>query len=177
MVNYTDSISLKLVIQMPLDISITKPIVFSDTTDAGIDDEEQRNNLDDASQLKFTIKSVNGFPLKGTAKLLILDSSFMPLLAITKIVGNQSDSSVTLYSAGVGSDGYVNNINTTVFQAELDSAQIQKLKRMGKIIYEYQLFTDPNVIPPPGSTVKIRGDDRVRIISFGKISYRLNTDN
>jgi len=176
-VSYTDSISLKLVIQMPLDISITKPIVFSDTTDAGIDDEEQRNNLDDASQLKFTIKSVNGFPLKGTAKLLILDSSFMPLLAITKIVGNQSDSSVTLNSAGVGSDGYVNNINTTVFQAELDSAQIQKLKRMGKIIYEYQLFTDPNVIPPPGSTVKIRGDDRVRIISFGKISYRLNTDN
>lgn len=176
-VNYTDSISLKLVIQMPLDISITKPIIFRDTADAGIDDEEQRNNLDDARHLQFTFKSANGFPLKGVAKLLVLDSFFTPLLAITKIVGNQSDSSVIINSAGVGDDGYVTNINTNVFNAELDSAQIQKLKSMGKIIYEYKLFTDPNAIPPPGSTVKIRGTDRVRIISFGKITYRINSDN
>lgn len=176
-VNYTDSISLKLVIQMPLDISITKPIIFRDTADAGISDEEQRNNLDNAKHLEFKLKSANGFPLKGIAKLLVLDSSFTPLLAITKIVGNQSDSSIQINSASVGSDGYVNNVNTTVFQAELDSAQIQKLKSMGKIIYEYQLLTDPNVIAPPGSTVKIRGSDRVRIISFGKITYRLNSDN
>lgn len=176
-VNYADSISLKLVIQMPLDISITKPIIFRDTVDAGISDEEQRNNLDDARHLQFTLKSANGFPLKGTAKLLVLDSFFTPLLAITRIAGNQSDSSVTINSASVGSDGYVNNINSTTFFAELDSAQIRKLKSMGKIIYEYQLFTDPNVITPPGSTVKIRGSDRVRIISFGKITYRINSDN
>ena len=176
-VNYTDSISLKLLIQMPLDISISEPIIFRDTSDAGIDDEEQRNNLDDAKHLDFTFRSVNGFPLRATAKLLVLDSFYTPLLAITKIVGNQSDSSVQINSAGVGADGFVNNIVTTVFRAELDSEQIRKLKSMGKIIYEYQLFTDPNILNSSGSTVKIRGSDVVRIISFGKITYRLNSDN
>ena len=47
-INYTDSISIKLEIQVPLDISITKPILFSDTANAGISDEDQRKELDKA---------------------------------------------------------------------------------------------------------------------------------
>ena len=173
-VTYTDSITLKFNIQVPLDVSVTEPIVFSDTVDAGISDEDQRKAFDDAKYLTFTFNSHNGFPLKATAKILILDSSFTPLLAISKIISNAPDSSITFNAAPVGTDGFVSGVNTTTLSAELDSAKIQKLKHMGKIIYEYKLFTDPNLIPPPRTTVKIKGSDIIRIIGFGKIKYRLD---
>ncbi len=176
-VSFTDSISLKLMIQVPLDISISEPIIFNDTVDAGIDDEDQRKNLDDAKDLLFTFKSINGFPLKGTAKILILDSFFTPLIAITRIVGNQTDSSVTVNATPVGPDGFVISNTTTVFESGLDSNQIKLFKHIGKVIYEYKLYTDPDVIPPPLSTVKIRGSDHVRVLSFGKVTYRINSDN
>ena len=54
-VRNTDSISIKLLIQVPLDISITKPIVFSYTADAGISDEEQRKQMDFVSSMSFNI--------------------------------------------------------------------------------------------------------------------------
>jgi hypothetical protein len=173
-VSYTDSLTFKLKIQVPLDISISEPIVFSDTTDAGIDDEDQRKNLDDAKHLTFTLKTINALPLKAVGKILLLDSFFTPLISISKIVGNQPDSTVTAFGAPVGPDGFVNNTNSTSFEAELDSAQIEKLKHIGKVIYEYKLFTDPNLIPPPLTTVKIRGSDHVREISYGTLLYRIN---
>ncbi|MBK8551087.1 MAG: hypothetical protein IPL53_08550 [Ignavibacteria bacterium] len=177
MVNASDSISLKLIIQVPLDISISEPIVFSDTVDAGIDDEDQRRNLDDAKNLLFTFRSVNGFPLKGTAKILLLDSFFTPLLAISRIVGNETDSSVSVNATPVGADGYVISSTTTTFESELDSNHIKLLKHVGKVIYEYKLYTDPDNIPPPLTTVKIRGTDIVRALSFGKVTYRINSGN
>ena len=176
-VSYTDSISLKLLIQMPLDISITEPIVFSDTADAGIDDADLRKNLDKAMSMNFTLRSINGFPLRGTAKVLILDSFFTPLIAISKLVGNQEDSSVFVNATPVGSDGFTFSTTQTSFESTLDSAQIQKFKHMGKVIYEYKLFTDPAIIPPPRTTVKIRGSDRVRTSGFGKVTYRISSDN
>lgn len=176
-VSYTDSISLKLLIQMPVDISISEPLVFSDTVDAGIDDADQRNNLDKATSMQFTLKSINGFPLRGTAKILILDSTFNPLIAISKIVGNMPDSSVTVNATPVGPDGFTYSFTTTSLSAELDSAMIQNFKHMGKVIYEYKLYTDPGAIPPPGTTVKIRGSDRVNTSGLGKITYRISSDN
>ncbi|MEP7146626.1 MAG: hypothetical protein ABI792_06420 [bacterium] len=173
-VTYTDSLTLNFTIQVPLDVNITEPIVFKDTVDAGITGDDQRKNLDDVKYLTFTFNTQNGFPLKATAKILILDSFFTPLIAISKIIGNASDSSITVNAASVGPDGFVNSVNTTSMNAELDSAEIQKLKHMGKIIYEYKLYTDQNFIPPPLNTVKIRGSDIIRELSFGKIKYRLN---
>lgn len=176
-VSYTDSISLKLLLQMPLDLSITEPIVFSDTADAGIDDADIRKNLDKAMSMNFTLRSVNGFPLKGTAKILILDSFYTPLIAISKIVGNMPDSSVTVNATPVGPDGFTYSFTTTSLDGVLDSAMIQKFRHMGKVIYEYKLFTDASAIPPPGTTVKIRGTDRIWTSGFGKVTYRISSDN
>lgn len=175
-VRYTDSLSLKLAIQVPLDVSISEPIVFRDTVGVGIDDEDQRKNLDDAKGLIFTFNTVNGFPLRATAKVLLLDSFFTPLIAITRIVGNLPDSSMTANAAPVGINGFVSGENITSFESELDSNLIQKIKHVGKVIYEYKLYTDPNQIPPPMTTVKIRGSDVVRAISFGTVKYRIKFD-
>ena len=176
-VSFTDSLSLKLMIQVPLNMSITEPIVFSDTADVGIDNEDDRKNLDAARNIDFTLNSVNGFPLKGSVKITFLDSFFTPLIAISRIVGNQQDSSVNVNSARVGSDGFVNELITTSHSSELDSNIIQKIKHIGKIIYEYKIFTDPNIIPPPFTTVKVRGSDIVRTLCFGKLKYRINSGN
>ncbi len=173
-VRYTDSLTFKLLIQVPLDISITDPIVFSDTADVGINDENQRKNIDDAKHLTFTLKTINALPLKAVIKVLLLDSSFTPLIAISRIVGEQADSTVTANAAPVGPDGFVNNSSSSLFDAVLDSISILKIKHIGKVIYEYKLFTDPNHIPPPLTTVKIRGDDIVRIMGFGTLKLRIN---
>ncbi|MEO8666856.1 MAG: hypothetical protein ABI462_15300 [Ignavibacteria bacterium] len=175
-VRYTDSLTLKFLVQVPLDVSISKPIIFTDTSDVGISDPDQRKNLDDIKNLTFTLNAVNGFPLKITAKIIILDSAFNPILAITHIVGNQPDSTILVAAAPVGQDGYVNNKITTAFTSELDSVMIQQVKRMGKMIYEYKLYTDPNLIPPPLSTVKIKGSDVISTFSFGTIRLRINSD-
>jgi hypothetical protein len=173
-VNYTDSLTLKFAIQVPLDVSITKPIIFSDTVDVGITDVDQRKNLDDVKNLEYTLNAINGFPLKVTAKVLILDSFFTPMIAITKIISNLPDSTVSVSAAQVGSDGFVNIKNTTSFHSTLDSTQIQQLKRMGKIIYEYKLYTDPNLIPPPLTTVKLKGSDFISVNSYGILRYRID---
>ncbi|MDQ3020470.1 MAG: hypothetical protein M3R36_07865 [Bacteroidota bacterium] len=175
-VSNTDSLTFKLMIQVPLDVSIDKPIVFSDTVDVGIDDEDQRKNLDDAKNLVFTLKTINALPLKAVVKVLLLDSLFRPLIAISKIIGNQADSTISAHAAPVGIDGFVNNSNTTSFSSELDSIHIQKIKHIGKIIYEYKLFTDPNQISPPNTTVKIKATDIVRGICFGTLKYRISPD-
>jgi len=112
--------------------------------------------------------------MKAVSKIQILDSAFNTLLAISKIVGNQPDSTVTVNAAPVGVNGFSNNVNTTVFSAELDSAQINLLKQMGKVIYEYKLYTDPNLIPPPHTTVKISGSNLLKFTGFGKLKYRIN---
>ncbi len=173
-VRNTDSISIKLIIQVPLDVSITQPVVFSDTADAGISDEDQRKQMDFVKSMSFTLFAENHLPLKTVARILILDSSFVPLFSISKIAGNNIDSTVVVKAAAVGVNGTVLNPNTTVLNAELDSLQISMLKRMGKIIYDYKLYTDPELIPPPLTTVKITGYDFIKIISTGKIKYRTN---
>lgn len=175
-VNYTDSLSLKLILQVPLNVSITKPVIFRDTADVGIDNEEQRNNLDKAKKLIFTLTSVNGIPLKNVAKVLVLDSNFNPLLPITLMISNNQDSSVTFNAGSVGPDGYSSLPTITSYSAVLDSAAISKIKHMGKIIFENQLFTDPNYIPDPLNNVKIRSGDRISIAGFGTLSYRIDFD-
>ena len=87
------------------------------------------------------------------------------------------DSSVTVNATPVGPDGFTYSFTSTSLDAVLDSAMIQKFKHMGKVIYEYKLYTDPAAIPPPGTTVKIRGSDRVNISGFGKVTYRISSDN
>jgi len=175
-VNYTDSLSLKLILQVPLNVSITKPVIFRDTADVGIDNEEQRNNLDKAKKLIFTLTSVNGIPLKNVAKVLVLDSNFNPLLPITLMISNNQDSSVIFNAGSVGPDGYSSLPTLTSYSAVLDSTDISKIKRMGKIIFENQLFTDPNYIPDPFNNVKIRSGDKISIAGFGTLSYRLDFD-
>ncbi|HAY35167.1 MAG TPA: hypothetical protein PK536_03145 [Ignavibacteria bacterium] len=175
-VNYQDSLSLKLILQVPLDVSITEPIIFRDTADVGISDEDQRKELDKAKKLVFTLTSQNGIPLKTVAKVLVLDSLYNPLLPVSFILGNLPDSSVTFNACDVGTNGFSSTSTVTSYSAVLDSADISKIKRMGKIIYENKLFTDPKHIPDPLNSVKIRSGDRINIAGFGTLTYRIDPD-
>lgn len=170
---YQDSVTLDFNVNIPLDFSITKPITFRDTMDVGISDSEQREKMDFTKGVNFNLKVNNGLPLLASAKMLICDSSFNTLIAITSIMGNQPDSSLSLSAATVGYDGFVNAPAQSNYNISLDSLQITKLKRMGKIIYEYNFLTDANHIPSPGTTVKIRGNDLIRVMSFGSVGYRI----
>ncbi|MBK8980733.1 MAG: hypothetical protein IPM38_00040 [Ignavibacteria bacterium] len=115
----------------------------------------------------FTLTSQNGIPLKTVAKVLVLDSLFNPLLPISLILGKLQDSSVTFNAGNVDADGFSTTSTTTSYSAVLDSVDISKIKRMGKIIYENKLFTDPNHIPDPLNSVKIRSGDRISMAGFG----------
>ncbi len=171
---YTDSLTIRFEIQVPLDVSITKPILFTDTSDVGIDDSDLREELDKTSRMKLNLRGINGIPLKGVIKATLYDSSFNTLLPLTFIVGNSPDSSVTVGAASVGMEGYTVNPRETIFTTEIDSTQIQKLKRMGKIIFEYRLFTDPEQIVPPRTTVKVRSSDVTQALIFGSLKYRID---
>ena len=170
---YTDSLTIKFDIQVPLDVSITEPIVFSDTSDVGIDDQDLRDELDKSSRMKFSLLGSNGLPLKGIVKAILLDSSYNLLLPLTFLVGNTPDSSVTVGAALVGPEGFTVNSKESLYTTELDSAQIQKIKKMGKIIFEYRLYTDPDQILPPRTTVKVRSSDVTKAIVFGNFNYRI----
>ncbi|MBS1516736.1 MAG: hypothetical protein JSS91_01470 [Bacteroidetes bacterium] len=172
-VNYQDSLSLKLVMQVPLDVSITKPIIFRDTADAGITDEDQIKELDRSKKLIFTLSSNNGIPLKTVTTVMLLDSFYKPLIPISFIVGNMPDSSVTFNAGSVDNNGYSSLPTETSYSAVLDSTYISRIKRIGKIIYEYRLYTDPKYIPDPLNNVKIRSGDRVLISGFGTLTYRI----
>jgi hypothetical protein len=171
---YTDSLTIRFEIQVPLDVSITKPILFTDTSDVGIDDTDLREEMDKIGKMKLNLRGINGIPLKGVMKATLYDSSYNELLPLTFIVGNTPDSSVTVGAASVGMEGYTTNPRESIFTAELDSLQIQKLKRMGKIIFEYKLYTDPDQIVPPRTTVKVRSSDVTHALIFGNLKYRID---
>jgi hypothetical protein len=171
---YTDSLTIKFDVQVPLNVSVTKPIIFNDTADVGIDDDDLRNEMDKISSMKLNLRGTNGIPLKGILKASILDSSFNFLLPLTFLVGNGQDSSVTVGAARVGANGFTSEVREQAFTAELDAEKIRKLKRMGKIIFHYRLFTDPDQITPPGTTVKVRSSDIVKAVTYGMLRYRID---
>jgi hypothetical protein len=123
--------------------------------------------------MKFSLLGSNGLPLKGIVKAILLDSSYNLLLPLTFLVGNTPDSSVTVGAALVGPEGFTVNSKESLYTTELDSAQIQKIKKMGKIIFEYRLYTDPDQILPPRTTVKVRSSDVTKAIVFGNFNYRI----
>lgn len=171
---YTDSLTIAFDIQVPLDVSITKPIKFTDTADVGIDDEDLRKELDKTKNLKLFLSGTNGIPLKGELKASILDSSFNHLLPITFLISGRQDSSATIGAAPAGPDGFTVTPRENTFTAELDEEKIQKLKRMGKIIFEYRLYTDAELITPPRTSVKVRSTDKLKALVQGKMNYRLD---
>lgn len=171
--SYTDSLTINFRIQVPLDVSITKPVVFTDTLDIGIDDSDLRDEMNKISGMKLNISGRNGLPLKGVLRADIYDSSFNFLLPASFLAGRNLDSTITVGAAKVGADGFVLQTRETTIGAELDSAQIQALKRMGKLVIEYRLFTDPEQIVPPGTTVKVRSSDVTRALLFGAFRYRV----
>lgn len=172
--SYTDSLIIRFDIQVPLDVSITKPISFTDTADVGFDDEDLRSEMDKSGSAKLFLRGVNGLPLKGVVKARMLDSSYNELLPITFLVSNSADSTSTIGAAPVGQNGYTSSPRENLYSVELDSVKIQKLKRIGKIVYEYKLYTDPEQITPPRTTVRVRSTDMVKTLIYGNLKYRFD---
>lgn len=172
--SYTDSLIIRFDIQVPLDVSITKPISFTDTADVGFDDEDLRSEMNKSGSAKLFLRGVNGLPLKGVVKARMLDSAYNELLPITFLVSNSADSTSTIGAAPVGQNGYTSSPRENTYSVELDSAKIQKLKRIGKIVYEYKLYTDPEQITPPRTTVRVRSTDMVKTLIYGNLKYRFD---
>ncbi len=171
---YTDSLAIRFVIQVPLDVSITKPVVFEDTTDVGIDDTELREQMDKLNSMKLNFTGNNSIPLKGIVKAVILDSALNPLLPLSYLIGGNADSTLTIGAAHVAETGFSSAPGISSYVTEIGAEHIRKLKGMGKIAFEYKLYTDPNQITPPRTTIKIRSSDVASAKIFGNLNYRLD---
>jgi len=171
-----DSIYMYLNVELPLHFSIVEPTTFRDTVFKSITDPNAREKLRNTRWMDLKLFLTNGLPLLASVRILIQDSLDNLLFAVTQIVVNGTGDSILVPAAPVDYDGYVITPVIHEYTGFVDSVNTQKLLNMGKIVYEYQLYTDPNLIPAPDGRVRIRDSDYIRQLSYGTFRYYLNNN-
>ncbi|MCX7832636.1 MAG: hypothetical protein N2490_00280 [Ignavibacteria bacterium] len=171
-----DSIYMYLTVELPLHFSIVEPTTFRDTVIKSITDPKAREKLRNTRWMDLKLFLTNGLPLLASVRILIQDSLDNLLFAVTQIVVNGTGDSILVPAAPVDYDGYVITPIIHEYTGFVDSVNTQKLLEMGKIVYEYKLYTDPNVIPAPDGRVRIRDRDYIRQLSYGTFRYFLNNN-
>lgn len=171
-----DSIYMYLTVELPLHFSIVEPTTFRDTVIKSITDPNAREKLRNTRWMDLKLYLTNGLPLLASVRILIQDSLDNLLFAVTQIVVNGTGDSILVPAAPVDNDGYVITPVIHEYTGFVDSANTQKLLDMGKIVYEYKLYTDPNLIPAPDGRVRIRDRDYIRQLSYGTFRYFLNNN-
>ncbi len=171
-----DSIYMYLNVELPLHFSIVEPTTFRDTVFKSITDPNAREKLRNTRWMDLKLFLTNGLPLLASVRILIQDSLDNLLFAVTQIVVNGTGDSILVPAAPVDYDGYVITPVIHEYTGFVDSVNTQKLLNMGKIVYEYQLYTDPNLIPAPDGRVRIRDSDYIRQLSYGTFRYYINNN-
>lgn len=171
-----DSIYMYLTAELPLHFSIVEPTTFRDTVIKSITDPSAREKLRNTRWMDLKLFMTNGLPLLASVRILIQDSLDNLLFAVTEIVVNGTGDSILVPAAPVDFDGYVMTPVIHEYTGFVDSVNTQKLLDMGKIVYEYKLYTDPNLIPAPDGRVRIRDRDYIRQLSYGTFRYYLNNN-
>ncbi len=171
-----DSIYMYLNVELPLHFSIVEPTTFRDTIFKSITDPNAREKLRNTRWMDLKLFLTNGLPLLASVRILIQDSLDNLLFAVTQIVVNGTGDSILVPAAPVDYDGYVITPVIHEYTGFVDSVNTQKLLNMGKIVYEYQLYTDPNLIPAPDGRVRIRDSDYIRQLSYGTFRYYINNN-
>ena len=172
--NYLDSFSTNTNFSVPINMNISQnnPVIQDDTTDFGISDEDQRKNIEKCQSMDIELRMTNAIALFALTKISVLDSFNVPLFSLSQLLGNPSDSTVSISRAPVDINGFVNGVNQQTYRATIPKEVIDKLLRAGKVVYDTKFYTDQN----PTSYIRIVKNDYARLLGLGKVIYRIKTD-
>ena len=165
-----DSILTFFNVEIPLRFQSTLYNSYKDTIKSGFT-PQQMIDVDKSYSLKITTTITNAIALKLKAKIVIEDSSGVPLVYLTGQFANQNpDSFYVLDAADVGPDGSVlpGGQKTKQIEVEISRENIQAIKRYGRVYIELKYITNPNA-----GIVRLKGDDFAYVRSQGVLQYRI----
>lgn len=173
-VDNSEDLKVYFSVEIPLHFSILEPTTLKDTVFRKVEDERQRERLQYTKKVDITFNAWNHLPLMASVRAYVMDSLNNLLFVLTDVVNNVSGDSVIVPSAPVDINGFVSNEFYKQYTGTMDSLLVPQLINMRKIVFEYQLYTDPNQIPTVDGRVRIRSTDYVKAISFGVFEYRVH---
>lgn len=165
-----DSILTFFNVEIPLRFQSTVYNSYHDTTKSGFTNK-QLEDVDKSISLKITTTITNSIALKLKAKVVVADSLGNTLLYLTgKFPNQEPDSFYVVEAADVGPDGSVlpGGQKTKQIEVEITQADIQSIKRFGRVYVELKYITNPNA-----GIIRLKGDDFAYIRSQGVLQYRI----
>lgn len=173
-IDNSDSISFYMTIEVPLHFSIVEPPTLKDTIYERITSENAREKLQNCKNVDATLYITNGLPFYGTVRMYVLDTNGSLLFSLTEVVTPYPGDSVYVPPAPIDQNGYVLTPVRHQYNGVIDSVNTLKILDMHKIVYQYELYTDPNIPPTVDGRVRVRGSDFFRHLSFGTFRYFFN---
>ncbi len=152
-----------------------KKTTITDTLDVEIT-ESDRDKILNAISADITIDAENRIPLTAFFKITFADENYNALFTLKE---NNSDDSIMIAGANIDkSTGEVIAANATTQLIEINGEEIQKFSKARFAFLSISVRTkdalDNNLTPP---FVAVHSSDWINIKSFGKIKYRLNSDD
>lgn len=173
-IDNSDSISINVSIEVPLHFSVIEPPTIKDTIFKRISDTTAREKLANVRNVDATLYITNALPLYSTVRMFVLDTNGSILFSLVEVVTPYPGDSVYVPPAPIDQNGYVIAPVRHQYNGVIDSVNVLKLLDMHKIVYQYDLYTEPNVPPTLDGRVRIRGSDFMRHLSFATFRYFVN---
>lgn len=173
-IDNSDSISINVSIEVPLHFSVVEPPTIKDTIFKRITDTTAREKLANVRNVDATLYITNALPLYSTVRMFILDTNGSTLFSLIEVVTPYQGDSIYVPPAPIDQNGYVIAPVRHQYNGIIDSVNVLKLLDMHKIVYQYELYTEPNVPPTLDGRVRIRGSDFIRHLSFATFRYFVN---
>ncbi len=173
-IDNSDSISINVSIEVPLHFSVVEPPTIKDTIFKRITDTTTREKLANVRNVDATLYITNALPLYSTVRMFVLDTNGNTLFSLIEIVTPYPGDSVYVPPAPIDQNGYVIAPVRHQYNGIIDSVNVLKLLDMHKIVYQYELYTEPNIPPTLDGRVRIRGSDFIRHLSFATFRYFVN---
>ncbi|MFA7361661.1 MAG: hypothetical protein WC139_11560 [Candidatus Kapaibacterium sp.] len=173
-INYLDSFSTNTNFSVPINMYITQTnsVIQDDTADFGISDEDQRKKIQNCQSMDIELIMTNAIALFAISKIDVLDSFNVPLFSLSRMLGNPSDSTISVSRAPVDINGFVNGISLQTYRTTVPKEIIDKILRAGKVVYVTKFYTDQN----PTSYIRVVKNDYARLLGIGKVIYRIKED-
>lgn len=172
--NYLDSFSTNTNFSVPINMNIsqTNSVIQDDTADFGISDGDQRKKIQNCQSMDIELQMTNAIALFALSKIDVLDSFNVPLFSLSQLLGNPSDSTISVSRAPVDINGFVNGISKQTYRTTVPKEVIDKILRAGKVAYYTKFYTDQN----PTSFIRVVKNDYAKLLGIGKVIYRIRED-
>lgn len=153
-----------------------KQVYFTDTLDINLS-QDDRDKIKNGLNANLSVNLENAIPIDAYLKAILTDESYQPLFTITK---NQDGSDSLQFLGGQVniSTGEIVAPTNTLNAITLNNDEILKLLDARYVIISATVNTknanDGGLTPP---TVQFKSSDWLKIKSFGRVKYRINTED